>query len=107
MRFLLLTAALAACTVTAPITGRMSTGEAITGTAVGSLSGGRVEVRMEGGPACAGTYDATSRARELSIPLLCDSGETALAQVTRTPELTSGSGTFEMSDGRTGTFEFE
>ena len=107
MRVFILLLALGACSVTAPITGQMSTGEAITGVAVGSMSGGRVDVHIDGGASCTGAYDAMSRARELSIPLVCDSGETVLAQVSRAPDLMSGAGTFEMSDGRTGTFMFE
>lgn len=100
-------ASLAGCTVKAPIKGQMSTGEAITGIATGSMSGGTVEVMVENGPSCHGPYNAKSRARELSVHLTCDNGTTALAQVSRAPDLMSGQGTFETSDGRAGTFIYE
>lgn len=100
-------ALIAGCSVTAPIEGTLSTGEPITGLATGNMSGeGTVQV-SGGGISCSGTYNPLSQARELSVPLKCDGGQTGLAQVTRELSLTSGSGTFELSDGQSGTFTFE
>ena len=99
-------AAVSACSVSAPVTGSMATGEPVTGVAAASMSsGGTVEVQSDG-MICRGTYDAFSPAPLLSVPLACDDGVTGMAQVERSEDLMSGAGTFELSDGRSGTFTY-
>ena len=78
----------------------------MTGVAVASMSsGGTVEVQSQG-VICRGTYDAFSPAPLLSVPLACEGDVTGLAQVERSEDLMSGAGTFELSDGRSGTFSY-
>lgn len=98
--------ALCGCSISAPITGNLSTGEPISGMATGSISGeGTVEVQAKH-VTCNGSYNPLSEAEILTVPLNCSDGATGLAQVTRDPSRTSGKGDFELSNGMTGNFEF-
>lgn len=97
---------IAGCSVSAPVTGSLSTGEPIGGVARAGLgSGGTVEVSGSG-MSCRGTYDAYSLALLLSVPLTCGGGVTGMAQVEREPDMTGGTGSFTLSDGRSGTFRY-
>ena len=99
---------LSACTVRAPIEGQFENGEPISGVATATMEKGTVEVRSEKtGLVCEGSYNPVSQAKEWTVPLECNDGRTGTAQVHRSDDLTSGNGTFRLSDGRTGQFKFE
>lgn len=96
----------AGCSASAAISGNLDSGEPFTGVASGGLSGGTVRIELPDGRVCRGEYDAFSHSPELSVPLDCLRGLTGLAQVSRSDDFQSGAGTFELSNGKTGTFTY-
>jgi len=86
-----------------PVSAKMNSGETFKGSTMASRNGARFSVESSRHSVkCSGTYDLKDRRPTITLPVKCTDGRTGQAEVTRAPDLMSGSGKVKLSDGSTG-----
>jgi hypothetical protein len=86
-----------------PVSAKMNSGETFNGSTIASRDGGHFSVQSSRHSVkCSGIYDPKDRRPTIALPVKCSDGRTGQAEVTRTPDLMSGSGKVKLSDGSTG-----
>jgi len=86
-----------------PVSAKMDSGETFKGSTIASRDGARFSVQSSRHSVkCSGTYDLKDRRPTITLPVKCSDGRTGQAEVTRAPDLMSGWGKVELSDGSTG-----
>lgn len=97
--------ALAACSFSVPVTGRI--GEDLAqGQATAAASGGTFSMATTLGLICQGNYDTTSREPTINAPVSCNDGRSGNLIITRTMDGLSGTVIGRLNDGTEAQFVF-
>ena len=93
--------------LTVPMTGKLSNGRDVAGSATARVDGNSTfAVALAGGVTCSGNYDSTKVALNFTVPLLCADGRRGAAVIERRSGGLSGTAVVTLDEGTTGTFVF-